>query len=103
MFRLILCMLVNLALAANAHAAAHELLGMRLSSAPDSSRLVFDISGPVDYRLFRLSGPDRVVIDFSQTRLRAGLTPASDGILRGMTHAPAVICGSCSMCRAGCR
>ncbi len=80
-------MLVNLALAANAHAAAHELLGMRLSSAPDSSRLVFDISGPVDYRLFRLSGPDRVVIDFSQTRLRAGLTPASDGILRGVRHA----------------
>lgn len=87
MFRLILCMLVNVALAVNAHAAAHELLGMRLSTASDSTRLVFDLSGPVEYRLFRLSGPDRVVIDFSRTRLRSGLSPVSDGLVRGVRHA----------------
>jgi N-acetylmuramoyl-L-alanine amidase len=80
-------MLVNLALAANAQAAAHELLGVRLSTAPDSTRLVFDISGPAQYRLFRLSGPDRVVIDFSQTRVRSGLSPVSDGLVRGVRHA----------------
>lgn len=80
-------MLMNVALAASAHAAGQELLGMRLSSAPDNTRLVFEVSGPVQYRLFRLTGPDRVVIDFSKTRLRGKLAPASDGIVRAVRHA----------------
>jgi len=38
--------------------------GVRVWSAPDHTRLVFDIDGPVDHRLFSLQGPDRLVVDF---------------------------------------
>ncbi|HWG66503.1 MAG TPA: N-acetylmuramoyl-L-alanine amidase, partial [Rhodanobacteraceae bacterium] len=30
---------------------------------PDSTRVIFELSGPVDYQLFQLSSPDRVVLD----------------------------------------
>jgi N-acetylmuramoyl-L-alanine amidase len=43
--------------------------GVRVWSAPDHTRLVFDIDGPVDHRVFGLHGPERLVIDFSGTRL----------------------------------
>ena len=39
--------------------------GVRVWSAPDHTRLVFDIDGPVDHRLFSLQGPDRLVVDFT--------------------------------------
>lgn len=44
-------------------AAAVEVQGMRLWSAPDHTRVVFDVSGPVTHRLFTLQNPDRLVID----------------------------------------
>lgn len=87
MRRLILFLLMNIAFVTAAHAAGQELRGMRMWSAPDNTRLVFDVSGPMQYRLFRLADPDRVVIDFSGTRLRGGLSPAVDGIVRGVRHA----------------
>ena len=37
--------------------------GIRLWRAPDHTRLVFDLSGEVEYKLFTLSNPERVVID----------------------------------------
>ncbi len=50
--------------------------GVRLWVAPDYTRLVFDISGPVEHRLFGLSGPDRLVIDIKNARLTSPM-PAS--------------------------
>jgi len=46
-----------------AHAAATQVQGVRLWAAPDSTRVVFDVSGPVDHRLFTLKNPNRLVID----------------------------------------
>ena len=43
--------------------------GVRTWPAPDNTRLVFDIDQPVDYKLFTLSKPERLVIDFKNTRL----------------------------------
>jgi N-acetylmuramoyl-L-alanine amidase len=45
------------------------LQGLRLWPAPDHTRLVFDLSGPVEHGLFTLSGPDRLVIDLKQVVL----------------------------------
>jgi N-acetylmuramoyl-L-alanine amidase len=42
---------------------AAELEDVRMWRAPDHTRLVFDLSGPVKYSLFTLDNPDRVVID----------------------------------------
>ncbi|HVK99332.1 MAG TPA: N-acetylmuramoyl-L-alanine amidase [Dongiaceae bacterium] len=39
---------------------------MRVWQAPDNTRLVFDLSGPVEHQLFTLQNPDRVVIDLIQ-------------------------------------
>lgn len=36
---------------------------VRIWGGPDSTRVIFELSGPVDYQLFQLSNPDRVVLD----------------------------------------
>ncbi|WP_239923615.1 N-acetylmuramoyl-L-alanine amidase [Agaribacterium haliotis] len=45
--------------------------GVRLWRSPDSTRLVFDLDGPVDHKLFKLSGPERLVIDLKNSRFDA--------------------------------
>ena len=42
---------------------ALQVQGVRLWAAPDSTRVVFDVTGPVEHRLFTLKNPDRLVID----------------------------------------
>ena len=42
---------------------------LRLWRAPDHTRLVFDLSGEVEYKLFTLSNPARVVIDIEGSTL----------------------------------
>jgi len=51
--------------------------GIRTWPAPDNTRLVFDIDSPADYRLFTLNNPERLVIDFKDTRLTRPLTSPS--------------------------
>ncbi len=46
---------------------ATELLTLRTWPAPDRTRLVFDLSGPAAFEIFRVHGPDRLVIDLLQT------------------------------------
>ncbi len=50
-------------------AATVEVKNIRVWAAPDSTRIVLDISNPVDYTELRLSDPDRVVLDLKQTRM----------------------------------
>jgi N-acetylmuramoyl-L-alanine amidase len=45
----------------------------RLWSAPDSTRIVFDVSAPVDHTLFALHNPERIVIDLHGTKLAKSL------------------------------
>ncbi|MCU7958931.1 MAG: N-acetylmuramoyl-L-alanine amidase [gamma proteobacterium symbiont of Bathyaustriella thionipta] len=42
---------------------------MRLWSAPDHTRLVFDVDAAVEHKIFTLKSPDRLVIDISNARL----------------------------------
>jgi len=56
-------------LVATAQAQAVEVDNMRLWSAPDHVRLVFDMSGPVNANVFTLNNPDRVVIDLDSADL----------------------------------
>ncbi len=41
----------------------------RLWSAPDHTRIVFDISAPVQHKLFSLSKPNRIVVDLHNAKL----------------------------------
>jgi len=52
-----------------AHANDIEVIGSRLWHGPDRTRLVLELSGPVEYKVFSLEDPDRVVIDLKQSRL----------------------------------
>jgi N-acetylmuramoyl-L-alanine amidase len=66
-------------------ASAAEVRALRVWSGPDYTRAVFDVSGPLEYKLFNLENPDRLVLD-----LRASVTApgfkASDasGLLHGV-------------------
>ncbi|MFW5451862.1 MAG: N-acetylmuramoyl-L-alanine amidase [Methylophagaceae bacterium] len=65
MHRFLLSLLL-LTLSANAWATT--IAGVRLSHSNTDTRLVFDLSDKVDYSLFTLKNPDRLVIDFKQTK-----------------------------------
>lgn len=57
--------------------AAAEVRSVRLWRAPDNTRLVFDLSGPVQHSLFTLSAPNRIVIDVSGADLKTALEQLS--------------------------
>lgn len=64
-FLLLICVLLpGMALSAT------DIAGMRMWTAPDHTRLVFDISSPVKHKLFRLHDPERLVIDFKQSGMK---------------------------------
>ena len=54
-------------------AASSEVRGVRLWRAPDNTRLVFDLSGPVQHSVFTLAAPHRIVIDVVGASLRTPL------------------------------
>ncbi|MFT8162357.1 AMIN domain-containing protein, partial [Salmonella enterica] len=53
--------------------AASDVQSVRLWRAPDNTRLVFDLSGPVEHKIFTLTAPDRLVIDVTNATLKAQL------------------------------
>ena len=53
--------------------AASQVKSVRLWRAPDNTRLVFDLSGPVQHSVFTLTAPDRLVIDINGATLAAPL------------------------------
>lgn len=56
--------------------------------APDHTRLVFDLDGPVEHKLFTLNNPERIVVDLSATEM-TGVVPAiENGVpLKSIRHA----------------
>jgi N-acetylmuramoyl-L-alanine amidase len=62
---------IALALVLLALPAAGEtsVTGVRVWSAPDNTRLVFELSEPVEHSIFGLSNPDRLIIDLKNTGL----------------------------------
>ncbi|MBV6753222.1 N-acetylmuramoyl-L-alanine amidase [Pseudomonas chlororaphis] len=53
--------------------AATQVKSVRLWRAPDNTRLVFDLSGPVQHSVFTLTSPDRLVIDINGATLSGPL------------------------------
>ncbi len=82
-----LAFLVLFLLASLAQAA--EIKTIRTWSEPPRTRVVFDLTERVDYAVFTMRNPDRVVIDFRGTSARRALTlpPARSDNLRRLRHA----------------
>lgn len=66
--------------------AAAQIKSVRIWRAPDNTRLVFDLSGPVQHSLFTLAAPNRIVIDVSGAQLATQL----NGLKLGNTPITAV-------------
>ena len=66
-------------MALSAPAAAVDVKGIRTWPAPDHTRIVLDVDRPVEYALFVLRDPDRVVIDLRDTRLQKRVPKARSG------------------------
>jgi N-acetylmuramoyl-L-alanine amidase len=52
-------------------AQAAEVRSVRVHSGPEATRIVLDLSGPAEHRVFTLSDPDRLVIDMPRTTIAA--------------------------------
>jgi N-acetylmuramoyl-L-alanine amidase len=60
-----------LVIASAAHGATVQ--NVRTWSGPEGTRVVFELSGPAEHRVFALSDPDRVVIDLPNSTAVSGL------------------------------
>lgn len=70
-------------LAWSAVAGAAVVEGLRVWAGPDRTRAVLDVSGPVEYKLFELSDPGRVVLDLGASKLaRDCSVPEGSGLLK---------------------
>ena len=88
---IIITILVSLVVSSSVFAAAKKSVGgIRLWSAPDSTRVVLDISAPVEHKIFRLSSPDRVVIDLKDSKVNKKVLQDKNlkkGVLNGVRGA----------------
>lgn len=71
-----------------ATAATASVNEVRLWTAPDHSRLVFDLNSSLSYRVFRLHKPERIVIDMQGARLKSSLDQLSlpDPVIQAIRH-----------------
>jgi len=61
---------------------------VRLWTAPDHTRLVFDLDQNLTYKLFRLHKPERIVIDMQHTSMKADMKKLSlpDPVIQSIRH-----------------
>ncbi len=65
--------------------ASSTVRAVRIWGGPDSTRVIFELSGPVDYQLFQLGKPDRVVIDLDNGDFGKGVgAKPGKGVVRDM-------------------
>lgn len=86
---------LNLILASAAFAlpfsvSATQIRQARLWRSEDKVRLVFDLSGPVSYKTFTLSAPERLIIDVSGASLDGDFSQLAlnDTVIRGIRSGP---------------
>lgn len=70
-FRTVLLLLLCFGVSA-VHAA--NVKNVRIWLAPDHARLVFDLSGPADHKIFTLKKPDRIVLDVDSSSMSADIS-----------------------------
>lgn len=86
---LVVWVLVGLCALAAGAAGAAEIENVRVWRAPDNTRVVFDLTGPADHKLFTLSSPERIVVDITDANFNAetGALPLADTPLSGLRSA----------------
>jgi N-acetylmuramoyl-L-alanine amidase len=65
--------------------AAADVQALRLWAGPDYTRAVFDVSGPLDYKVFELDNPPRLVLDVRNAKLGSGfVADTGKGLIGGV-------------------
>lgn len=79
---------VFMLLLAQAEAWSGQVQNLRVWSGPESTRAVLDLDARVDYRLFTLDNPSRVVIDISDASVETtfSLNREFSGVIREVRH-----------------
>lgn len=67
---LVACLLIGLCIQA---AQSATINGVRVWRAPDHTRVVLDLDGPVQHKLSQAVDPERVILDITNVKLKAGL------------------------------
>ena len=78
------CIVCLLALMGASGVRAADIRSVRFWEADDHTRVVFDVSEAIDYKLFVLEGPHRVVLDVSASTAIGLNIPESKGVVRGL-------------------
>src|SRR4249919_3043538 len=64
---------------------ASEINGLQLSSGATGTRAEIALDQTAEFKLIRLSGPDRLVVDLPATRIRSGVAmPAGAGVVKSV-------------------
>ncbi|HEU0307024.1 MAG TPA: N-acetylmuramoyl-L-alanine amidase, partial [Lysobacter sp.] len=64
---------------------ASEINGLRVDSGATGTRAEIALDMPTEFKVIRLSGPDRLVVDLPTTRIRRGLSlPAGAGVVKSV-------------------
>ena len=75
----------GLLLATASFSFAAELKNAKIAVEPDRTRVFLDLAGPVDYKLFEIANPDRIVLDMRDSAAAAGFaTPSGKGLLKSL-------------------
>jgi N-acetylmuramoyl-L-alanine amidase len=78
--RVLTPLLIGLLICGEAAVAAGVIVsGVRLSAAPNGTRVVLDLSSPASHALFTLQNPDRVVVDVRGARIDGGRLRVPEG------------------------
>ena len=66
-------------------AGATEIRALRLSPEADHTRATIELSGKLDYKLFEIRNPERIVLDLDDAAFAPGFaTPAGAGVLKAL-------------------
>jgi len=71
--------LLLLGLSVQVGAATVQLENIRIWAAPDNTRIVFDVSGPVEHRIEKLQDPRRIVVNILNAGLKTTLPQPAAG------------------------
>ncbi len=65
---------------------ATSVNGVRIWNSPDKTRAVFDLAGPVDYKVFTLKNPERVVIDLAKSSTNKTFSSVEGGQVQSIRY-----------------
>lgn len=78
------CLIFILCLLSSLVSAKTDINGVRVWAGPDKAKAILDLSSQVDYKLFQLENPPRVVVDIKNTEVNKKLNLKSNPVIKNI-------------------